>query len=186
MTQNPYNAVTCVAHPRGIVTMWAPKTKDPLAKMLCHKGPITALHVDPKGLYMATAGLDKHMKIWDIRKLHGPLQIYKVSSAANNLAFSQKNLLAVGMGNVLEVYKNCCVESVNRPYLRHCFNNTIRNFQFCPFEDVLGVATDWGFTSLLVPGAGEANFDALEANPYQTKSQRREFEVKALLEKVPS
>lgn len=184
LTQNPYNAVICAGHTKGVVTMWAPKTRDPLAKMLCHKGPITAINVDPKGIYMATSGTDRKVKIWDVRKLHGPVQIYQIPAVANNLSFSQKHMLAVGMGNTVDVYKDCCAIATHKPYLRHKFNSSICNFNFCPYEDVLGVATDWGFTSLLVPGAGEANYDAYETNPYQTKSQRREFEVKSLLEKA--
>lgn len=186
MCQNPTNGVLCVGGSKGVVSMWSPTTREPLAKLLCHRSAVAAMAVDPLGQFMATSGLDKSVKIWDIRSLSGPIVEYKTRVPANEMCISQKGLLALGMGNVCEVYKKPSILSGTTAYLRQNCDSYINGMQFCPYEDVLGLTTSNGFTSLLVPGAGEANFDAIESNPYQTKSQRREFEVHALLDKVPS
>ncbi|CAH0406608.1 unnamed protein product [Chilo suppressalis] len=186
MTQNPYNATLCLGNSKGVVSLWSPTVKEPLAKILCHKTPLTAITVDNRGMYMATSGVDRSMKIWDIRNLDGPIQDYRLRSAPVDLQFSQKDMLAVGLGEVVEIYSNCCTQTVDRPYLRHRMAKSINNFKFCPYEDVLGIGTSNGFSSIIVPGSGEPNFDALESNPFQTKKQRKEAEVKALLEKIPA
>lgn len=72
------------------------------------------------------------------------------------------------------------------PYMTHTFPGTaVNDMRFCPFDDVLGVGHGSGFTSLIIPGAGEANFDSLEADPFEGKRRRREREVNSLLDKIP-
>ena len=51
-------------------------------------------------------------------------------------------------------------------------------------QDVLGIGHAEGFSTMLVPGAGEPNFDSWVADPYQSKRARREQEVRQLLDKL--
>lgn len=57
------------------------------------------------------------------------------------------------------------------PYMKHRLGNgaQVSGLMFAPFEDVLGVGHSNGYSSLVIPGSGQANFDAYEANPFETK-----------------
>ena len=183
MCQNPATAVVMLGHSKGTVTMWTPSMKEPAAKMLVHRQPVRAVAVDRSGNYMATSATDRSVKIWDLRT-YKSLHEYKVGAGASQLQFSQKGLLGLSFGNRVEVYQDPTVHALTHPYMRHEVFKTVTSLQFCPYEDVLGIGHGGGFSSMLVPGAGEPNFDALEANPYQTVKQRKEAEVKLLMDKV--
>jgi len=184
LRQNPYNAVVCAGHAGGTVTMWSPTMNEPLVKMLCHRGPLTSIAVDRSGYYMVTTGLDSQMKVWDIRTFK-EVHSYFTNRPASSLDVSQRGLLSVGFGTYVQIWSDALKTKAKSPYLRHDFQGSqVRSVRFRPFEDILGVGHDNGFSTLIVPGSGEPNFDAFEANPYQTTKQRREATVHSLLEKL--
>ncbi|XP_037933531.1 WD repeat-containing protein 46 [Teleopsis dalmanni] len=187
MRNNPSNGVLCIGDGKGVVSMWSPKVRKPLIKLLCHPTPMTALTVDFKGKNIVTAGLDRKVKVWDIRILKYPLVTYNLHLPAKQVEVSQKDVLAFSMRNSCEIYKHLILsENSNTPYLRVRCGGYVHSMRFCPYEDILGIATEKGFQSLLTPGSGEPNFDAVEDNPFQTKSQLREHEVHSILDKIPA
>ncbi|OAY83988.1 putative U3 small nucleolar RNA-associated protein 7 [Ananas comosus] len=182
MRSNPYNAVIGLGHSGGKVTMWKPTSVKPLVTMLCHHGPVTALAFHSGGHLMATAGMDRKIKLWDLRKFE-VLRTY--SAQAQTLDFSQKGLLATGNGSKVQIWKDSGGHEYE-PYMAHAMvkGYQIGKVSFRPYEDVLGIGHSKGLSSILVPGSGEPNFDTWVANPYETNKQRREKEVHALLDKL--
>ena len=140
---------------------------------------------DRGGRYLATAGRDGTLKVWDVRAFR-PLHSYQTPRPVTSLDISDRGLLAAAHGPSVQVFKDGLATRASAPYVTHMLPGRLcENVRFAPFEDVLGVGHSAGYTSMLVPGAGEPNFDAREANPYETAKQRRESEVVALLEKLP-
>ncbi|KAI8873582.1 BING4CT-domain-containing protein [Ramicandelaber brevisporus] len=185
MVQNPWNAVLNLGHSNGTVTMWSPTMSEPLVKLMAHRGPIQAIAADPSGKHMVTAGMDGKMKVWDIRNTFDCVHEYYTPTTASDLAISQRGLLAVSFGGNVSIWRDALTTKQQSPYMNHTEEgSTITNIQFCPYEDVLGIGHSSGFKSLIVPGAGEPNFDSLSINPFQTAKQRQEVEVRNLLDKL--
>jgi U3 small nucleolar RNA-associated protein 7 len=152
MTQNPFNSIIHLGHANGTVTLWSPSMTQPLVKMLCHSGPVQSLSIDQSGHYMATAGLDGQLKLWDIRT-YKELNAYFTPTPAATVTFSQKGLLAVGSGPRVTIWKDVFKTKQKEPYMTHLIEGSaVQDLKYCPFEDVLGVGHRNGFSSLVVPG----------------------------------
>lgn len=190
LTQNPHNAILHMGHQNGTVTLWSPNSTTPHVKLLAHKGPVRSLAVDREGRYMVSTGQDLKMSVWDIRMFR-EVNSYFTRSPASSVAISDTGLTAVGWGTQTSIWRglfskaNLDQEKIQSPYMAWGGEGKrIERVRWCPFEDILGVSHNSGFSSILVPGAGEPNFDALEVNPFENTKQRQEAEVRSLLNKL--
>ena len=190
-TQNPHNAILHVGHQKGLVTLWSPNSAAPLVKLLPHHGPVRGLAVDKSGTYMVSTSQDRRMSVWDIR-MFKEVHTHHLRLPGQTVSISDRNLVSVGHGTQLSIFNSTIFTSAataetTKPYMQWGGEGlNIGRVRFCPFEDVLGISHDKGFSSIIVPGSGEPNPDTMEQglNPYETSRQRRETEVHAVLEKL--
>lgn len=184
MEVNPFNNVIAVGHSGGTVSMWKPTSAAPLVKMLCHQGPVTAVAFHSNGHLMATSGMERKIKIWDLRKFE---VVQTLPGHAKTMDFSQKGLLATATGSSVQVLRALDGSHEYGRYMSHSIAKgyQVRKVAFRPYEDVLAIGHSMGWSSILIPGSGEPNFDSWVANPFETRKQRNEKEVRSLLDKLP-
>ncbi len=185
MRQNPATGIMHIGHAGGSVSLWSPSSSGPLVTMQCHRSPIKAIAIDSVGHHMVTSGSDGHVRVWDLRTYRRMYE-YNPISPATSLDISQRGMLVAGHGPHVTVWRDALAGRAKEPYLHHLVGGeTVTSVRFPSFDDVLGVGHSGGFSSILVPGAGEPNYDSFEANPFASKMQRREAEVKQILDKLP-
>eukprot|EP01084_Bolivina_argentea_P119335 211605_1 len=197
ITQNPRNAIIHLGHNNGTVTLWTPTNEQPVARILCHKSRVRGLAVNHTGYQMATSDDNGYLKIWDLRMFR-EIYNYKSNSMISCMDYSQKGLLAFSTGktaviwNIKNSFKPCdnngSVELQKRHkklYLQHSLDRRlITSLKFCPYEDILGIGNTKGFSSLVIPGAGEPNYDLFENDPFETMKKRNNKIVYKLLDKL--
>lgn len=191
LAQNPWNAILHVGHQNGIVSLWSPNSTTALVKIQANMGPVRSIAIDRAGRYMLSGGQDLRVKLWDIRALK-EVHSYTTRQPATSIDISDRGLAAIGTGTGVTIWKDLFnaatsndPEKIQSPYLSWGYSGQeVERVRFCPFDDILGISHNEGFSSIIVPGAGEPNYDALEANPYETSKQRQESEVKSLLNKL--
>eukprot|EP00672_Neobodo_designis_P017623 CAMPEP_0174835126 /NCGR_PEP_ID=MMETSP1114-20130205/5247_1 /TAXON_ID=312471 /ORGANISM="Neobodo designis, Strain CCAP 1951/1" /LENGTH=616 /DNA_ID=CAMNT_0016069071 /DNA_START=40 /DNA_END=1890 /DNA_ORIENTATION=- len=187
MARNPSNGILATGDLRGVVKMWSPTVEDPVVQLKAHKGAVKDAVFHPEGRFALTIGVDNKLKIWDTRTLR-TLEEYGMNYAVDSIDVSAKGIVAIGGGTGIQFWKDLFTTSRPRgPYMKHSigYGNIVNNVQFCPYEDVLGVGHSKGFSTVLIPGAGDPNPDFFRANPFETEDHRKGRVVEGLLDKLP-
>ena len=185
LRQNMATSVVHVGHSDGCVSLWTPSIAEPVMKIRAHFGPVSALACQDQ-MNLITAGGEGKWKIWDLRKADKPVTAYSyVGAPPTSIDVSQSGMIAIGNGVRVRVYPSEAFrQKVNAPYLTHRVADGVNTVRFCPFEDLLLLGKNTGVASILIPGSGKGDFDSYANNPFETRNQRREGEVRALMDKL--
>jgi U3 small nucleolar RNA-associated protein 7 len=102
--------------------LWSPASSKYLAKLLYHKGAaVASLAIDPAGRTMVTGGVDRQVKVWDLRMYKQLHTYYTVAGVPISLDVSQQSIV-LGSGHAGHATfwsAEALLSKVKDPYMHH-------------------------------------------------------------------
>jgi U3 small nucleolar RNA-associated protein 7 len=165
--QNHSNAVIALGTAKGTVEWWTPGSGRAAIQLFVGASIVdVAFHKN----YMVTAS--ESIKVWDTRMLKVVNQ-YPTHKTVSGVEISATGILAVNYSHEVEFLRDACQIHQTHPYMKYASPKNVRNMRFVPFEDVIGLGETKGFSSIIIPGSGDPNYDTFEFNPFESKKQKR-------------
>lgn len=174
------NGVVYLTGQSGTVSLWSPRSPEYLSKVLCHKSKVQHCKISDDGRLLYTASRNE-VKTWDIRNMFTPVGEMRMSSLISELGLSQTGKLAVSQRSAVLVY-----DKYLNPQIQHYTGRELAtSLSYMPYEDILTVGTQVGIENVIVPGAGLEVYRRHE-NPRASNKERKDAEVRRILEKIPA
>ncbi|KAI5191700.1 U3 small nucleolar RNA-associated protein 7 [Nematocida minor] len=174
------NGVVYLTGSSGTVSMWSPRSSEYLSKVLCHRSKVNHCKVSDNGRVLYTASKNE-IKTWDNRNMYAPLHEITLPSLVSEMGLSQTGKLAVAQKGSVIVYN----EHMKPQIQHHIGREVAHSLAYRPYEDILTVGTGIGIENVIIPGAGLETYRRNE-NPTVSKKEKRNSEVRRILEKIPA
>lgn len=165
------DGIVLVGGSKGVLKFFSPNSKESLCQVFINSSKIFSIATKNENFACSTL---QGTFFYDFRKLNEP--IYKLPKS-NNVALS--NVIAISFRNKVSTFLN------GDPYLVESFNY-VNSLDFAPFEDILTIGSRNGIRNMIIPGSGDPNIDIYDDSPFLTKNQRKNREIRKMLEKIPS
>lgn len=170
-----FDGIICLGNHDGTIDLRAPKQNNPLMKVKAHKN-IKEIKTTYNKLFVSTQ--DPLLKVFDLRNYFKPLYTIK-DVFVNKMAISGTEKLAINS------YKNIQIIFENKLVQKIPLNSMVESLCYHPFEDILTVSTKFSYENFIIPNSCNHGYNADVISPYMTRKEKRELEVKKLLEKIP-
>lgn len=170
-----FDGLILLGDKNGVVEMKSPNQPQSLMKIKTHRN-LKDIQVSHDKMFVSN--YDGNIKTFDLRNYFKEMEEFKCKNVKQFTVSRNNSIAVLNSKNISILRDNSIVQTIT------CNSNT-NSLQFNPFEDILTTTSNNSLSNFIVPNTTDKHYNTDYVSPYATVAEKKEREVKMLLEKIP-